>query len=351
MSPRARRARSTAERTRSSMVTMTDIAREAGVSLSTVSYALSGKRPISETTRARIQGAITRLEYHPAASARALATQRSSLLGVAVPRHEHVDDHVIMEFVGAILEAAHEADDDVLLVAAEDHARTLKVAEEGKVDALIVMDLVEDDPRLPALARLHRPVVLIGYPQDPAGLACVDFDFLSGTMLAVRELALRGSRRIALLTPPRDPDGPVPTYAHRARLGYDMACRERGLEPEHIEVAAEPEAAAALVAEHLSGADAVDALVVHHEQSLPHLSRALHAAGVEVPRDLQVVAIAPDDVALAGAQALSSVELPIPAIGRTAVTMAPELVDDPAAPPHSRLLSPTFVARETTRER
>ena len=62
------------------MATMTDIAREAGVSLSTVSYALSGKRPISAETRERIQAAIARLEYHPAASARALALKRTSLL-------------------------------------------------------------------------------------------------------------------------------------------------------------------------------------------------------------------------------------------------------------------------------
>lgn len=331
------------------MATMTDIAREAGVSLSTVSYALSGKRTISASTRERIEAAIARLEYHPAASARALAKGRTSLLGVAVPRHEDVDDHVIMEFVGSILEAAHEADDDVLLVAAEDHARTLKVVEEGKVDALVVMDLVEDDPRLPALARLHRPVVLIGYPQDAAGIACVDFDFLSGAMLAVRELSLRGARRIALLTPHRDPTGPVPTYARRAGLGFEMGCRELGLPAPRLEVDAEPEAIAALVAEHLSGPDAVDALVVHHERALPHLTRALSAAGVDVPGALQLVAIAPDDVAAAGAH--SSIELPIPAIGRTAVTMALELVEDPSAPPHSRLLSPTFVPRETTRDR
>jgi DNA-binding LacI/PurR family transcriptional regulator len=328
------------------MVTMTDIAREAGVSLSTVSYALSGKRPISDTTRARIQSAIDRLEYHPAAAARALATQRTSLIGVAVPRHERVDDHVIMEFVGSILTAAHEHDNDILLVAAEDHARTLKVAEEGKVDALIVMDLVEDDSRLPSLARLPRPVVLIGYPQDSAGLACVDFDFLSGTMLAVRELSRRGAGRISLLVPPLRPDGPVPTYARRARLGYEMACREIGLEPLLVETSHEHEEVDTTVAERLTG---VDGLIVHHERALPPLARALAAQGVRVPEDLQLVAIAPRDVARSGPAEMSSVDLPIPAIGSTAVTMVLELLDAPRTPPHSRLLSPAFTARATTR--
>ncbi len=325
---------------------MTDIAREAGVSLSTVSYALSGKRPISDSTRARIQAAIDRLEYHPAAAARALATQRTSLIAVAVPRHERVDDHVIMEFVGSILTAAHAHDNDVLLVAAEDHARTLKVVEEGKVDALIAMDLVEDDPRLPALARLPRPVVLIGYPQDSAGLACVDFDFLSGAMLAVRELARRDARRVALLVPPLRPDGPVPTYARRARLGYDLACRELGLAPLLIETGHAQEQVDAAVAERLEG---VDGLIVHHERALPPLARALAAHGVQVPEDLQLVAIAPRDVAQSGAAEMSSVDLPVPAIGSTAVTMVLELLGASEVPPHSRLLSPSFTARATTR--
>jgi DNA-binding LacI/PurR family transcriptional regulator len=327
------------------MATMTDIAREAGVSLSTVSYALSGKRPISDATRARIQSAIDRLEYHPAAAARALATQRTSLLGVAVPRHERVDDHVIMEFVGSILTAAHAHDNDILLVAAEDHARTLKVVEEGKVDAMIVMDLVEEDPRLPALARLPRPVVLIGYPQDSAGLACVDFDFLSGTMLAVRELSRRGAERIALLVPPQRPDGPVPTYARRARLGYDLACRELGLAPLLVETGHTQEEVDAAVAEELAEADG---LIVHHERALPPLTRTLAARGTRVPEDLQLIAIAPRDVARSGTAEISSVDLPIPAIGRTAVTMVLELLGASEVPPHSRLLSPSFTARANT---
>ncbi|NMA77761.1 MAG: transcriptional regulator, partial [Actinomycetales bacterium] len=68
-----------------SMATMSDIAREAGVSLSTVSYALSGKRAISEATRERINAAISRLSYHPHAGARALASQRAGAIGLAVP--------------------------------------------------------------------------------------------------------------------------------------------------------------------------------------------------------------------------------------------------------------------------
>lgn len=332
------------------MVTMTDIAQEAGVSLSTVSYALSGKRPISSSTRARVEAAIERLQYHPTASARALALKRTSLLGLAVPQRPDVDDHVIMEFVGSILSAAHEADYDVVLVTAEDRSRTLRIAEEGKVDALVVMDIVEDDERLPSLATLHRPVILIGNPEDTGGLACVDFDFLAGAMLGVRELHGRGASRIAMLKPPSaGPEGPVPTYARRARLGYSMACADLGLEARIHEVPPTPEAVTAFVREQVLDGSRFDGILVHHEPALAMLGRAMAQLEVPCPQDVQVVAIAPADVAMNGPWEVSSVDLPIPAIGRTAVAMAVERLGDRDVPAHSRLLSPTFVPRATTR--
>ncbi|WP_114853207.1 LacI family DNA-binding transcriptional regulator [Brachybacterium sp. YJGR34] len=332
------------------MATMIDIAKEAGVSLSTVSYALSGKRPISSATRDRIERAVAKLEYHPTASARALALQRTSLLGLAVPQRPDIDNHVIMDFVGSILTAAHEQDYEVVLVTAEDRERTLRIVEEGKVDALMVMDIVEDDDRIPALARLPRPVVLIGNPQDAGGLACVDFDFMAGAMLAVRELHRRGCTRIGMLKPPSaGPEGPVPTYARRARLGYTMACAELGIEHRILEVPPETEAISALVREELVEKQSVDALFVHHEPALAMLGRALLAHGVGCPDDLQVVALAPTDAAMSGPWELSSVDLPVPAIGRTGVAMALDRVASPDLPAHSRLLSPSFTPRATTR--
>src|SRR5699024_1526314 len=174
-----------------------------------------------------------------------------------------------------------------------------------KVDALIVMDLVEDDPRLPSLATLTRPVVLIGYPEESVGISCVDFDFLAGAMLAVRELHERGSRRIAMLTSPAG-NGPSPTYAHRARHGYLRACQELGIEANLIELPADPESISDLVRDQLLGGAAHDGLFVHHEPALPMLGRALAALGVRVPEDVQVVTIAPEDVAENGPWEVSS---------------------------------------------
>ena len=79
------------------MVTIADVARHAGVSSSTVSYVLSGKRAISEQTRLRVRSSVRELGYHPNAGARALAARRSHIIALMVPLRTDVYVPVMME--------------------------------------------------------------------------------------------------------------------------------------------------------------------------------------------------------------------------------------------------------------
>src|SRR5665647_2986631 len=83
-------------------VTSADVARESGVSQSTVSYVMTGKRSISAETRRRVEEAMVRLDYHPNSRARALAGQRGQVIGVVVAFRPQLDTAVILQFVGAI---------------------------------------------------------------------------------------------------------------------------------------------------------------------------------------------------------------------------------------------------------
>ncbi|HEX4225156.1 MAG TPA: helix-turn-helix transcriptional regulator, partial [Pseudonocardiaceae bacterium] len=92
-----------------------EIARRAGVSRSTVSYVLSGKRQVSPELHARVSKIIEESGYRPSATARALAEGTSRTIGLVIPpmgRHLSVDQ---LHFVGAVAEAAADADYDVLL--------------------------------------------------------------------------------------------------------------------------------------------------------------------------------------------------------------------------------------------
>ena len=99
-----------------SALTSRDVARLAGVSQSTVSYVMSGKRPISENTRGKVLVAIEQLTYQPNAGARALASQRTSVIGLVVPFGPGADTAGILPFIESIALSARQRDHEVLLV-------------------------------------------------------------------------------------------------------------------------------------------------------------------------------------------------------------------------------------------
>ncbi|MGO1226251.1 LacI family DNA-binding transcriptional regulator [Brachybacterium sp. AOP42-C2-15] len=328
------------------MATMSDIAREAGVSLSTVSYALSGKRAISAATRERINAAITRLSYHPHAGARALASQRAGTIGLAVPLAADVDAHVVMMFVRSLMTAAHAASSEILLIAAEDHEATVRVLAEGKVDALVVMDVVEDDPRIPVLADAARPVVLLGYPSQALGIPRVDFDFEQASTLAVTELHRRGARRLVMIGSPAATQTRHATYADRATRGFRDTCARLELPARHLVHDHEVDSTGQMIRTILTN-DRPDALVIHNESALPAIHRALAAEGISMPADLQVVAIAPRETTLLGAVEYTAVEIPVAEIGRAAVTTATDLIEG-RGDPRDQLIAPSLIERDTT---
>ena len=116
------------------MFTSKDVARVAGVSQSTVSYVMSGKRPISEETRKRVQQAIDQLTYQPNAGARALASRRSQVIGLVVPFGADADTTGLLPFVETIAQCAREADHDVLLMPTTTHPPMLARDDAGLVE-------------------------------------------------------------------------------------------------------------------------------------------------------------------------------------------------------------------------
>src|ERR671915_1975586 len=128
--------------TRSRTVTLAEVARHAGVSQSTVSYVLSGKRAISSATRRRVERSIAALGYHPHAGARALASRRANVIALMVPLRPELHVPVMMEFAVAVATAARAHDHDVLLLtSAEGSKGVRRVAGAALVDGLIVMDV------------------------------------------------------------------------------------------------------------------------------------------------------------------------------------------------------------------
>src|SRR5690606_33270351 len=114
---------------------------------STISYVLTGSRPISEGTHRRVEEAIDALGYHPNSGARALRSRRSGVIGLLVPSGG--DDAILTTFIGAISRCAQTAGYDVLLVTAQEGGRGIsRVARTGVCDGLILMEVDRYDERV-----------------------------------------------------------------------------------------------------------------------------------------------------------------------------------------------------------
>ncbi|ALV35390.1 LacI family DNA-binding transcriptional regulator [Streptomyces sp. CdTB01] len=333
------------------MVKITDVARHAGVSPSTVSYALSGKRPISEETRQRVEEAIRELGYRPHAGARALASSRSNVLALVVPLRAGIHVPVVMQFAVSVVTTARRHDHDVLLLTQEEGEDGLRrVADTALVDALIVMDVQLHDPRLDLLRSLERPSVLIGFPAEPAGLTCVDLDFKAAGEACVEHLARLGHRVVALVGSPPEVYVRGTAFAQRVVQGFTAAADRGGLSSSVHPCEATP-AAARLVAEQLLREQpALTGIVVHNEAILEPLTDAFEQLGLRVPGDLSVTAICPDEIAESVRVPVTSVALPSAELGERAVQLLMKELDGGAVP-DATLLAPRITERASTAPR
>lgn len=329
------------------MATIDDVARTAGVSTSTVSYVLSGKRPISAPTRARVERAIEKLGYRPHAGARALASARTNVIALMAPLRVGVSVPVIMQFVAGVVTRARDFDHDVLLLTQDDVSGLDRVTGGSMVDALVMMDIEADDPRVPLVAAAKQPTVLIGLPQDPEGLSCVDLDFEAAGRLAVRHLAQAGHADVALIGSPPEVLRRHTSYAERMMRGLRDQARSSGVTVKVEACDSSPAGAASAVDALLSTAPDTTGIVVHNEGALPHVLARLAERSLVVGTDMSVVAVCPRDVALSQRIPMTSIDLPAEDIGKVAVDMVMARLEG-EQPSETRLLAPVLTERDSS---
>ncbi|MEU5316002.1 LacI family DNA-binding transcriptional regulator [Streptomyces sp. NPDC021056] len=333
------------------MVKITDVARHAGVSPSTVSYALSGKRPISEETRQRVEASIRELGYRPHAGARALASSRSNVLALVVPLRTGIHVPVVMQFAVSVVTTARRHDHDVLLLTQEEGEDGLRrVADTALVDAMIVMDVQLDDPRLPLLRSLERPSVMIGFPAEADGLTCIDLDFKAAGEACVEHLARLGHRVVALVGSPPEVYVRQTAFAQRVVQGFTAAADRGRLASSVHPCEASPAAARQVAEQLLREQPALTGVVVHNEAILEPLVDAFEQLGLRVPADLSVTAICPDELAGNLRVPVTSVDLPSAEVGTRAVELLMKKLDHKTVP-EATLLPPRMTERASTAPR
>ncbi|MBY8871680.1 LacI family transcriptional regulator [Micromonospora sp. PLK6-60] len=327
-----------------------EIARRAGVSRSTVSYVLSGKRPVSAATRQRIQAVIDELDYRPNASARALKEGRTRTLGLVIPPASRRLTDMQLGFVASVVEAAARVDLDVLLSpSGGDHDRSFERIVTGRrVDGVVLMEIRLTDERVSRLEQTGLPFVTIGRTAQPQGMSWVDVDYGGLIASCVHHLADLGHRHVALVN--RSAELVAAGYGpgNRASAGFAEATAERGLVGVDVCCGDDVSAGEACVEELLATHPEVTAVATVNEAALPGMQRALESAGLVVPRDFSLTGVAARHWAENFRPSLTAADVPIVDMGAAAVALLLERIAAPATAPRHRLYRPPISLRAST---
>lgn len=180
------------------MANIYDVAREAGVSRSTVSRVINGKKEVNEETRQKIMDAMQRLNYSPNASARALALQKSHVIGVVAAG---LTEPFFSGFIDGIFDSADEMGYGTLFCQ-NDHRNKTNInyfdVLHGKVDGIIFLgENTVSRSEVVKLADENYPVVMIESNFNIPGLVCVNIDNFQGAYAATRHLIQSGHKKIA----------------------------------------------------------------------------------------------------------------------------------------------------------
>lgn len=327
------------------MVNIRDVAEDAGVSRSTVSYVLSGTRKISPETIERVRTSIERLGYRPNPAARALTLRRTGILGLLANVGFDAtgpDVETFMQFVQEALYTARQRGYDLLVMGnAEDELRGDVLA-----DALVMMDITPNEERLGSLKAVGLPAALIGIPDDRQGFFATDLDFeRAGAMLA-GHLADLGHRSIAYVAPDPATDAAGYTFAARFWQGISRAASGKSMFLSHV-----PLERSMSVRQWWDRAAAASgnptAVISAGASPLDELYSILAQDGLAVPGDISVMAVATEQRLQRALLPTTGVVLPVRDMVGRAVNAALDQLEGIRAD-RAELIEPTLLELGTT---
>lgn len=330
------------------MPNISDIAKRARVSPSTVSYVLSGKRPISEEVKQRVYQAMQDLGYQPNSLARALVTKRTRIIALFYPSWT-AESGPQMEFVTSIATTATTHGYALLLwtSVSEDH-EMLHMSHQGFIDGAILMEVALADPRVEMLKKQNLPFTLIGRCKENDALSFVDLDFDYALETSISYLFGHGHTHIALINQSTTLLERGTGYVVRSRDAYYREMSRRGLRGIDRCCEANDQAGHEVVAELLTLDPALSAIILTTPWPSGGIIQAIKDKGLAIPQDISLVAIFSPLLAKMTTPALTSVDFPFEEMGHLGAQMLIERLENPSAPPRRILISPPLTVRASS---
>jgi DNA-binding LacI/PurR family transcriptional regulator len=331
-------------------VTIVDVARAAGVSITTVSRALNNKPDVALPTRQRILEVIAELGYAPHAQAKNLAGGKSNAIAVLYPAAYTAGFSALeFEFFLGAAQVVSRADylfNLIFETVTEQHL--LNLFRGNLIDGAILMEVHLQDWRVDFLREHGFPFVMIGHCEDNTGLSYVDLDFTGAVMLACDHLIELGHRNIGFVTLVGDARQPGYGPSTRALWGYERACRDYGLPYIAVEAIERIEDLYRVTNDMMDRHPEVTAIITNHGPGIVGIVRALEQRGLSLPQDVSVMSIISNKVAELITPPITAVAFPAEHMGRRAAQMLVAKLQDPNYRDRQILFTPRLVTRAST---
>jgi DNA-binding LacI/PurR family transcriptional regulator len=307
------------------MATIKDVAQRVGVSVSTVSHALSGKRPVSDETRMRIFQAIEELGYQPSVQAQSLVTGRTQIIGMLFPYEAEDTESAGLNTIQ--LEMIWEANQSVqadgyslqLYTEVNDESTLRSICQ--NCDGLLVSMVRLHDERISYLIRQQKPFVMLGHPEEAGEVSWVDTDFDSMVVQQVSHLVELGHRDIAFVDKPESLIARELGYTVRSRQAYFHACQQFGLEPYVLACGVSIEDGRRAMIDFLDQHPNLTALAAFNDLAAVGAYYALLERGLHIPDDFSIINFTSPGVLRATTPFMTAMTNTGPLVSKTAASI------------------------------
>lgn len=311
-------------------VTISDIAKTAGVSLATVSRVLNDSGYVKDETRERVLGVIKELNYTPSAIARSLSKNKTNTIGVIVPE---ITNPFFGEVIKGISQVADENGLNIILCdtdeSKEKELRALKVLTEQRIQGIIITPTSAEDEfnseYLKTLENMGTPIVLVDGHVKYTTFNGVFVDNIKGSYDAIEALIKEGHRKIAIIT------GRMNSKPAKDRvLGYQKALMMNNihLDDKYIFYGDyKEETGYRLTKEIISMDDRPTAIFVSNNMMTLGCLKALYEERMNIPDDIAVVAFDRIDILNLLGFNISYVNGPTVEMGRLGMQMIVDILN------------------------
>ncbi|MEF9937885.1 catabolite control protein A [Carnobacterium sp.] len=329
-------------------ITIYDVAREANVSMATVSRVVNGNPNVKPTTRKKVLEVIDRLDYRPNAVARGLASKKTTTVGVIIPDVTNlyfaslargIDDIATMYKYNIIL--ANSDQNDVKEV------QVLNTLLAKQVDGIIYMGHKITDEMRAEFSRSKTPVVLAGTVDPDEQVGSVNIDYQAATEKVITQLITKGNKRVAFIT------GSLlePINGVYRLNGYKNALKKAGIKFDEsliFESEYSYKAGEALW-DKLAGAKATAAFVGDDELAIGVLNGAIDH-GVKIPANFEVITSNNSKLTEMVRPRLSTITQPLYDIGAVSMRLLTKLMNKEEVDEKTIVLPYNIADRDTTKK-